>query len=115
VLILEDEFFTTLELIHIVEEALPASIVARHSLIGVDEVLDRPFDLALLDVNLIDGDSYNIARMLAKKDVPFVFVSASSPAELPEGLAGAPFILKPFTPEQIKQTVLAARDHKLLV
>jgi CheY-like chemotaxis protein len=115
VLILEDEFFTTLELIHLVEEVAHASVVAKHTLSGAVEVLDQPFDLALLDVNLVDGRSYEIARTMAKHDVPFVFVSASSPAELPEGLAGSPFISKPFRPEEIKQAVLAAKDHRPLV
>src|SRR4051794_8346175 len=55
----------------------------------------RP-DAAILDIELADGDSFAVADALARRRVPFVFVTGSAPAALPERFRGRPLIRKPY-------------------
>jgi DNA-binding response OmpR family regulator len=50
---------------------------------------------ALLDVNLLDGDSYGIALILEAHGVPYAFVSGSDPSVVPKGLVPFAFLAKP--------------------
>jgi CheY-like chemotaxis protein len=96
VLILEDEPLISLLLQDIVEDATPAIVIVKESIAEAERVLNDPFDLALLDIDLTNGKSYDIAQTLSSRDVPFVFVSATNRAQLPASLRDAPFISKPF-------------------
>lgn len=55
---------------------------------------NRP-DAALLDVQLLDGTSFPVARELADQAVPYVFVSSIDSRDVPRDLAAAPFLSKP--------------------
>ena len=61
-------------------------------------------DAAILDVNLGSGTSHDIARILQRKGVPFIFATgygAGAPAEF----AGVPFLTKPFTEDEVAQAL----------
>jgi DNA-binding response OmpR family regulator len=58
--------------------------------------LDAGFDFALLDIDVMDGRSFGLAADLLERHIPFAFVSASRPSELPDHLRHARFIPKPF-------------------
>lgn len=65
-------------------------------------------DFALLDVDLPDGKSYDVASRLDQKMIPFAFVSGSAPAEMPAHLRHARFIAKPYQPSAIIDSLRAA-------
>jgi DNA-binding response OmpR family regulator len=100
-----------MDLHDIIEEATPSVIVVKETVAAAEKVLDEPFDPALLDIDLTDGKSYDIASTHARKSVPFVPVSAMSADQIPLSLYSSRIVTKPF-PEQIKQVVLAAKDRK---
>ncbi|WP_439574030.1 response regulator [Phreatobacter sp.] len=56
---------------------------------------------ALLDVDVIGGKTFDLARELRQRGTPFAFVSGSLPSDLPEELSGAAFVRKPFRPRDI--------------
>ena len=62
-------------------------------------------DFAFLDVDVTDGKTFAIAQTLIHRRVPFAFVSASSPAVLPQEFRAAPFIPKPFHRTQIERVL----------
>jgi len=101
ILIVEDEPFTALDLEAIVTAVISAVVVKRASVASTKDVLDEPFDFAFLDIDVTNGKTYEIAQILGKKRVPFVFVSGSLPFDLPPALRAAPFITKPFREHQI--------------
>jgi DNA-binding LytR/AlgR family response regulator len=72
------------------------------------KVLHEPFDFAFLDVDVTNGKTFEVARLLGEKGVPFVFVSGASLNDLPDELRDVPFIPKPFLPSQIKQALLGS-------
>jgi len=65
------------------------------------------FDLAILDVNL-DGEAiYPVADILAKRGLPFVFVTGYGERGLAEPYRIRPSLQKPFQVEQMKKALAA--------
>ncbi len=101
VLIVEDDPHIALDLEVIVAQALDAEVVFSRSvarakaILAHKALLARSVDFALLDVNVTDGKTFEIAVMLRMRQVPFVFLSAAQPEQLPDDLRDAPFIAKP--------------------
>jgi CheY-like chemotaxis protein len=63
------------------------------------------FNVAILDVNLDGQVSYPVADILAKRGLPFVFVTGYGEHSLPEPYRGRPALQKPFQAEQLKTTL----------
>lgn len=105
ILICEDNPLIALDLQAIVEGE-------GHEVVGVCEStaaarahLSSPLDFALLDVDLVDGKSFEVAELLEKRGVPFAFVTASRPSDLPEGLRSARVVAKPYREQAILETL----------
>lgn len=96
VLILEDDPIIALDLCAIVEAEGHEVVSVCESLAEARTHLSEPFDFALLDVDLADGKSFDVASVLADRSIPFAFVSASERSDLPLHLRGASFIAKPY-------------------
>jgi CheY-like chemotaxis protein len=62
---------------------------------------------AILDVNLAGQKIYPVADILAKRGVPFVFVTGYGEGSLEEPYRGRPALQKPFQAEQLKSTLAA--------
>jgi two-component SAPR family response regulator len=71
------------------------------------KILNEAVDFAFLDIDVTNGKTFEIAKCLDGKHVPFVFVSCSRQADLPFELQSAPFIAKPFSPAQIERALQA--------
>jgi CheY-like chemotaxis protein len=63
------------------------------------------FNLAVLDVNLDGTEIFPVADILAKRGVPFVFVTGYGEGSLPDAYRGRPALQKPFQSEQLKTTL----------
>ena len=60
------------------------------------------FNAAILDVNLNGQEVYPVAEILAKRGLPFVFVTGYGERSLPEPYRDRPALQKPFQVEQLK-------------
>ena len=96
ILILEDDPFIALDLQAIIEGEGHDVVGVFDSLAEAGEHLGEGFDFALLDIDVVDGKSFELAAALLERRIPFAFVSASRPSELPSHLRHARFIPKPF-------------------
>jgi DNA-binding NtrC family response regulator len=108
VLILEDDAILALDLATIVCCWTDANVTSCRSLAQAKRALNGAFDLALLDVDVPDGKSYEIASQLKERHLPFAFVSGSEPDEAPEELQDAAFISKPYDQRAIERVIAAA-------
>jgi CheY-like chemotaxis protein len=70
-----------------------------------EQAASNHFDLAVLDVNLDGIEIFPVADILAKRGVPFVFVTGYGEGSLPEKYRGRPALQKPFQSEQLKSTL----------
>ena len=111
ILILEDDLLVSMDLQAIVEETVPAIIVTERSLAAAERVLHEPLDFALLDIELTDGHTYEIARSLDRRQIPFVFVSAHPLDKMPEEFRAFTHIAKPYSAPQIARAVRSAYDR----
>ncbi len=98
VLVLEDNLIIAMEAEEILREIGSTKVELASNL---DEALAAinlgQYDLALLDVNLGEAMSFNFARLLTERGIPFGFVSGySDTQEFPDDLQNAPLLVKPF-------------------
>ena len=75
ILLVEDEFLIRLDIQTLLEDA-GAEVVDADTVASGLEMAGGPFDAAVLDVRLPDGEVFPIAETLAARDVPIVFHSA---------------------------------------
>lgn len=107
ILVAEDEFVTAFDLCDTFEEA-GYEVEGPHA--GISSAMlacqkEKP-DLALIDVELADGLSYELAQKLLEDNVPVIL--HSDRADVPEIAArfpGATMLAKPCPPAKLLQTV----------
>ena len=97
ILVVEDEALIAMDLERVVRRAGcevlgPVGRAEEALRLAAEERLDA----AILDVRLSDGDCFAVADALARRRVPFVFVTGSAPAALPERFRGRLLIRKPY-------------------
>jgi CheY-like chemotaxis protein len=98
VLILEDNLIIAMEAEEILKgigaEAIDLASNLNEALTAIGK---GGYDLALLDVNLGEAMSFNFARLLTERKIPFGFVSGySDTQEFPDDLRDVPLLVKPF-------------------
>ena len=93
-------------------EELGHRVVAEAGSVGDAEPLARiaAFDLAILDVNLGGQDIDPIAEVIARRGLPFLFVSGYgvTPAQFP----GVPLLQKPFLLRQLNDAINSLLDRR---
>ncbi|TIQ36258.1 MAG: response regulator [Mesorhizobium sp.] len=105
ILVVEDEFLVALELEEAVAQmgALVTTVGSRAE--ALDVLANGRPDGAILDVQLGDGTSYDVADQLVALDVPFVFTTGFDRAILPPHLRDCPRLSKPFAPAHLQRLV----------
>jgi CheY-like chemotaxis protein len=83
-MVLEDSGLTTVTPVESEEEAL---VFIAHG---------RP-DIALLDVDILGGNSLGVVTALLAKDVPVAFIAGCEASSLPRPFSSLPFLQKPIT------------------
>jgi CheY-like chemotaxis protein len=106
VLVVEDEYQIRMLLEDMLDE-LGYGVAAAVGTISEARQLatDGEFNAAILDVNLDGQEIYPVADILAKRGLPFVFVTGYGERSLPEAYRGRPALQKPFQAEQLKTTL----------
>lgn len=96
VLIIEDNFYQAEDTRESLASAGAVVAACRATPPDLDELLARtPIDIALLDINLGQIRSFDLARALLAREIPFVFLTGYDPGIVPAELAAAPVIAKP--------------------
>jgi CheY-like chemotaxis protein len=106
VFIVEDEYLIRMLLEDMLAD-LGYEIVAAVGTIAeaADIATNAQFDVAILDVNVDGKEIYPVADILAKRGLPFVFVTGYGEGSLTARYRGRPALQKPFQSEQIKATL----------
>jgi CheY-like chemotaxis protein len=105
ILILEDDPLIACDLQAILEGVGHEIVGMLDSVARAYECLETGFDYALLDIDVIGGKSFGVATALVERQIPFAFVSASCPADIPQSLQQVALIPKPFEEKAILQSV----------
>lgn len=103
VLVVEDEHLLALDLARELEDA-GAKVVGPVATIkdALGTIASTELDGAVVDVQLRDGWSFEVANALADRHVPFIFATGFIGQDmLPARHADLPFVEKPFKPGAI--------------
>jgi DNA-binding response OmpR family regulator len=70
------------------------------------ELLDTTtVDAAILDVRLENGLCFEVARILARRQVPILFLTGSIREVVPSEFQAVPLLHKPFEPERLSEVL----------
>jgi CheY-like chemotaxis protein len=108
VLVVEDEYLIRMLLEDMLAELGYGVAAAVGSIAEASQLAaDGQFHAAILDVNLDGQEVFPVADILAKRALPFVFVTGYGEQGLPERYRGRPTLQKPFQTEQLKAALAA--------
>jgi DNA-binding response OmpR family regulator len=68
----------------------------------------EPLDMAILDVNVAGEEVFPVACELARRAIPFVFVSGYGADRLPKKWCDRPILQKPFRPGDLERSMSMA-------
>jgi CheY-like chemotaxis protein len=103
VLVVEDEYLIRMLLEDMLSELGYELAAAVDGIAEASELAaNGDFDVAILDVNLNGVEIYPVADILARRGLPFVFVTGYGEASLTENYRSRPALQKPFQAEQLK-------------
>lgn len=113
VLIVEDEMLVAMLLEDALEQ-LGCEVVGPVSRVeAAAATIDREhFDCALLDINLRGQPVYPVAELLAKRAVPFGFVTGYGGIGLAAPFDGRPVLQKPFQPRELAAILASLTAEK---
>jgi DNA-binding response OmpR family regulator len=107
ILIVEDEFLVGLEMAAQVEELHFSVVGPAGTLEEAGDLLDAALpDAALLDINLQGRSVFPFARECLRRGMPFIFVTAYLPEDVPEDLRHIPVLDKPWTVAQLQRLMI---------
>lgn len=103
ILVVEDETLIALMLADWLQE-LGHEVIGPVGTAGeaLEAVGAAAIDAALLDLNLPDGDSYEVADRLRSTGVPFAFASGDGGGCIAESFRECPILMKPFEFENVE-------------
>jgi PAS domain S-box-containing protein len=76
---------------------------------------DSRFDAAVLDINLGDGLVYTVAEILAKRGVPFIFVTGYDADSVDARFSGVTVLQKPIERDMLQKIFLLGADPPVAV
>lgn len=79
---------------------------------GVRLANSERLDGAILDINVAGAKVFPVARELARRSIPFVFVSGYGSDSLPQEWKGYPALHKPFQPADLARSMKAFTNQK---
>jgi CheY-like chemotaxis protein len=100
VLIVEDNALIACDL-HAIVDGAGHAVVGVATTVREARALLGHCDAALLDVDVRDGKTFELAASLAGSARHFMFVTGSLPQDLPQGLKNATFLQKPYRESDI--------------
>ena len=81
---------------------------------GVKLASSERLDGAILDINIAGTEVFPVAFELARRGVPFIFVSGYDSHNLPEAWRGRPILKKPFRPRDLARNMAKAFANRHL-
>ena len=106
ILILEDEPIIGLALEDML--SLQGALVLHASRIeeARELIAQERLDSAVLDVNVHGTLSYPVARLLAEREIPFIFATGYGDRSHPPEFARVPTVAKPYSADDIRRALL---------
>ncbi|MDU8571074.1 response regulator [Pseudomonas syringae] len=106
VLLVEDETMLAMLMVMMLDDLGFATAYHASTLNeGIEYARNGEYDLAILDINIIGGDSFPIAAAIADRGIPFMFCSGYGRLGIPDAWLDRRCVAKPFSAEQLSQAL----------
>jgi DNA-binding response OmpR family regulator len=116
ILVVEDESMIALYIAEILEDHGFKVVGPVATLSGAIALARRErLDGALLDVNILGGRVDNVAEILNRRGVPFIFVTSNGRDDLPERFTNTTLVGKPFNPSNLIREIKLIRQPSPVV
>lgn len=108
VLVVEDQYYLATDICEWLTEAGAEVLGPVRKVEQARDLLKREaIDLAVVDINLGTGPTYELAEELTARAVPFLFATGYDQSAIPSEFQGAPRIEKPFNERDLITAVKA--------
>jgi CheY-like chemotaxis protein len=112
VLVVEDEALLAWEISHALESAGFDVVGSAPSVSRAEDLVSETQpDVVLLDLNLGAERGETLARMLAERDIPFVFVTGHVQADIDPDFQDRPYLRKPVRTDLLVAAITVAVAH----
>lgn len=107
ILVVEDEYFVATDIAQALQEAGAEVIGPCRTEDSARAELTRTTpDAVLLDVRLGPQPSFALAEQVARRDLPFLFITGLAPEIFPPGFKDVPRLAKPISPRKVVEAVV---------
>ncbi|HCA29625.1 MAG TPA: DNA-binding response regulator, partial [Ruminococcaceae bacterium] len=111
ILVVEDDVMLNSGLCYNLELDAYKAVPAHDAAAALEKIRDKTFDLVIMDVNLPDGDGFELCKKIsAARDIPIIFLTARDlEADVVKGfdLGADDYITKPFNINIFRKKVAA--------
>lgn len=112
VLVVEDEFYLAMDIKEEIEAAGGKVLGPSPDVAGTLSMIEREVpDCAIVDINLGEGVSFEIAEELNRRSIPFLFPTGYDAASIPPRLAHAERLAKPADAKRVVDAVTRLTGH----
>jgi CheY-like chemotaxis protein len=105
ILVVEDEMLVAMMLEGMLRDLGCRVIKAARVAKAVGPATSEAIDFAILDVNLAGETSYQVADVLRRRGIPFVFASGYDPGSIRGDFHDIAVLRKPYMPHDVRQAV----------
>jgi DNA-binding response OmpR family regulator len=112
ILIVEDEYMLAMELAGAIQGAGGEVAAMVASLDDAEQATNRQLDGAILDIQLGDKKSFDLARRMRALRIPIVFTTGYDHAIVPEELMNVPRLTKPLSLSEVVRQAARTFVHE---
>ena len=108
ILVVEDEMLVMMEIEDALADAGCTLLIASRVSEAMALAENEPIDCALLDVSVAGEEIYPVAKILSRRNIPFVLSTGYGKAGLPTEYRDRPMLPKPYMPGEVRHAIAAA-------
>lgn len=114
VLVVEDEGAVAFMIEEMLEDLGCVVAASVASIARAEDAVDsHAFDVVVLDVNLAGATTFDLARELDRRRLPYVFSTGYGGAGLPPDIRDRPVLTKPFAASDLQHAIKSALSAAL--
>jgi DNA-binding response OmpR family regulator len=114
VLVVDDDTLLAMDMADILSSSTASDVITATTIEQAEKDVSEGLSFAVLDIEVIGGRTFELAKRLREAGVPVLFISGSLDRQVPADLFEIPILQKPFPPEALKRAfILGLKDHRL--
>lgn len=114
ILVVEDETLVALDIAEILASTAANDVVIATTIDQAERDLPADLDFAVLDIEVIGGRTFDLARRILETGASVLFVTGAAMPAIPADLAAVPVVTKPYKATDLTRAFYAALKKRRL-